>query len=95
MWPAAVEGGVQPTDTFELTTPPSWTSGSFAAVLHSSTVPGDLAASPVPVTVTDWPPAIPVLGVTVMLPAADAEVTPNATPNMEKPPTSSRAPIHR
>ena len=73
------DGALQLTEISELTTPPSWTVGWLASLLHSRMFPIDLAVNPVPVTVTVWPAASPVAGATVIEGAAYAGTVPMAT----------------
>jgi hypothetical protein len=74
-----------------LTTPPSWTVGCFASLLHSMMLPIDPGVRPLAVKVTDAPLVNPVagviVGVTVFPAAADAL---DATPRIVIPVTPRR-----
>jgi hypothetical protein len=75
------EGAVQLTGMEELMGEPSMTVGWFGSSLHSSTLPMEFLANPLPVTVTLDPPDRPVSGLTarvgfVTAAAVLAEITP-------------------
>jgi hypothetical protein len=59
------DGAVQLTEMDELMMPPSMTVGWFGSLLHSSTLPIELSANPLPVRVTLEPLVRPVVGVPV------------------------------
>jgi hypothetical protein len=75
------DGAVQLTGMEELIGEPSKTVGWFGSLLHSSTLPMEFLANPLPATETTDPPDRPVSGLTVRVglvaaAAAVAETTP-------------------
>lgn len=85
------DGAVQLTGMEELIGDPSMTVGWSGSLLHSSTLPMEFLANPLPVTDTTDPPDRPVSGLTVMVAvAADAALTVTRPTSRTAPPMTAK-----